>query len=185
MPSRDTGSARRISRAAMLAAAAVVNGYLFFAVPNVELVTATVAVAGLLLGPGYGFAVGVTSYAVFGAFNPLGSSMAIPSLWAAQMLGQGLNGLIFGLMRHKLNASRGQLRIALFASFGLLVTVLYQVLLSLSFYLFAPMENATLLAFLASGILFSLTQISINVLIFALIVPLAASRLRRLPGFDE
>jgi uncharacterized membrane protein len=166
----------------MLAAAAVANGYLFFAVPNFELVTATVAVAGLLLGPGYGFLVGVVTYAIFGAFNPLGSSMAIPSMWVAQMLGQGINGLLFGLLRHKLHASRGQLRIVLFSSMGLLVTIIYQVLLSLSFYIFAPMERTTLIGFLIAGLLFSLTQIAINTLIFALIVPLAASRLQKITG---
>ncbi|MCB2210681.1 ECF transporter S component [bacterium] len=185
MPSLDSQLARRVSRAAMLAAAAVAFGYLFFAIPNVELVTATVAVAGLLLGPGFGFAVGVVAYAVFGALNPLGSSMAIPSMWVAQMLGQGINGLLFGLVRHPLNRSTGQLRIALFALMGLFVTLLYQVILSLSFYLFAPMAETTLIGFLIGGILFSLTQIAINTLIFALVVPLAVSRLRKLPGFAE
>jgi uncharacterized membrane protein len=169
----------------MLAAAGVAIGYLFFAVPNVELVTATVAVAGLLLGPGYGFLVGVVTYAVFGAFNPLGSSMAVPPMWVAQMLGQGINGLLFGMLRHKLNASRGQLRIALFAVMGLLVTLIYQVLLSLSFYIFAPMEERTLIGFLLAGILFSLTQIASNTLIFALIVPLAASRLQKVSTINS
>ena len=169
----------------MLAAAAVVNGYLFFAVPNVELVTATVAVAGLLLGPGYGFAVGVVAYAIFGAFNPLGSSMAVPTMWAAQMLGQGINGLLFGLLRHRLNASQGQSRIAAFASMGLLVTLIYQILLSFSFYIIMPMEGKTMIAFLVTGLVFSLTQIAVNTLIFALVVPVAVHRLRKLPGFDS
>lgn len=179
--SRD--SARRLSRAALLAAAAVANGFLLFAVPNVELVTLTVAVSGLLLGPGWGFGVGVAGAGVFGALNPLGSSLAIPSLWAAQMLGQGLNGLVFGLLRARLASMSGPLRHALFAALGVTITALYQSLLALSFWLFAPAGEETFVAFLLGGLLFSLVHLISNGVIFGVLAPVAHDRLSRLPGF--
>ena len=178
-------STRSLARAAVLAAAVVVNGLLLFAVPNVELVTATVAMAGLLLGPRYGALVGVVGMGLFGAINPIGSSLAMPPLWIAQMLGQGLNGLIFGMVRGRLRQLKGLPRIVVFAAFGLLVTMIYQAFMSLSFWLFAPGGRETFIGVLIGGLVFSLMQLISNTLIFAIVVPAAELHLRRLPALSD
>lgn len=91
--SRARRNASMAARLGMMAATAVASGYLLIAVPNVELVTATVAMAGLMLGPGAGAITGILAMAIFGALNVFG--LPYPPVWIAQMLGQAFTGVLW------------------------------------------------------------------------------------------
>lgn len=175
---------RRGARIALLTATGVTFGFALFAVPNIELITATVAIAGLLLGPVPGFIVGVLTYAIFGALNPLGSSVVFPPLWIAQMLGQGLNGLFFGFLRSILTKIPTASKPFVFGVLGVFTTLIYQVCVNLAFPVSSGVGVKAWWSYLVMGIPMTTTQMISNGLIFALLVPVAWSRITKRFSLD-
>ncbi|MCP4573134.1 MAG: ECF transporter S component [bacterium] len=81
----------------LFAGVAVGVGYLLAGVPNVELMTLVIMLAGATLGAVRGAAVGVVAEAIFSVGSPYG--MAAPPLLAAQLAGMALAGVTGAALR--------------------------------------------------------------------------------------
>jgi len=166
--------------AAVLTALCVVVGYLFLAVPNLELFTATIFISGFLVRTLRGALVGMTAALLFSLFNPYGTPGS--NLLAAQMLSMALTGAVGGMIpRSGLLRMRPRLRVILFAALGLILTLIYDVLTTLSFaWLMAGGDMKKLWATFISGMGFYGLHLAGNTLIFAFVVPVVLQRLHRL-----
>ncbi|MBD3165725.1 hypothetical protein GF324_03945 [bacterium] len=177
----ETARLRRVHdvvRVALFIATAVASGYLLMAVPNVELITTVVALSGLLLGAWRGLLIGGASMLLYGALNAWGP--AYPPLWAMQITGMILTGLVFGLLRNwLLSLARPLTRAFFFGLVGGVMTLLYDILTNLAFPLAARMPMSGVLTTLTAGIPFALVHIGSNVAISAVVLPVVAKRLER------
>jgi len=152
---------RKIALAGLLSSLAVALGYLLIAVPNVELMTLTVFVAGGLLGIRGGTLVGVVSMFIYSVANPMGA--AIPLVTASQVVGMGVigaAGALSPLIRRA--AKRRAVRSLIFAAAGLVLTIMYDFLTNLAL----GFSMGTVIAVLAAGLLFSVIHFVSNTLIF-------------------
>ncbi len=174
---------RRLSRIALFAAVAVAGGYLLVAVPNVELVSATVALSGWLLGSMAGVLTGILAEAIFGALNPYG--FPYPPVWLSQMLGMAFTGFFFGRIRRILATEhiRAKILICLFS--GILVTFVFDLLTNVTFPLAMGVPLKGWWPYLLAGIPFCLIHVTSNALIFSLVLPPAHARLARLMGVTD
>ncbi len=174
--------ARPVAATAILIALAVALGFLLAPVPNVELVTLSVFVSGVLLGPGRGFLVGAVAMALYSGFSPNGSGAAIPPMYVAQVLATGLSGLVGGLTSRFWASTRARapLRSAVVgALLGLLLTALYQSLVMIGLAIAAPEFNQGLFAVLAANAFFSAIHLASNAIVFAVVAPALLSKLTR------
>jgi len=152
---------RKIALAGLLSSLAVALGYLLIAVPNVELMTLTVFVAGGLLGFRGGMLVGVVSMFIYSVANPMGA--AIPLVTASQVAGMGVIGAAGGLAPLIRRAARRRtVRSLIFAGAGLILTIMYDFLTNLAL----GFSMGTVIAVLAAGLLFSIVHFVSNTLIF-------------------
>ena len=162
---------RRALLASLLVSMTVALGFALSGIPNVELMTMTVFVAGYVLGWRLGVAVGAASIAAYSLFNPLGAAM--PPLLAAQMVGFsviGLGGALAGPVIVRL-APRW---LAFFASglTGFVLTVTYDLLTNIGAYVtFMGDESASsLLKFVGTGMLFMLMHVVWNTGLFLVVL---------------
>lgn len=157
---------------AMFAALMVGSGWALAMVPNVEFVTALAFTAGAVLGPKLGMMTGASGMFLFSVTNPIGSGLAFPVLLAAQVISQTIVGLMGGLFSRVNPQLLGRWNFRLLIAIsGLIGTVLYDGLTSISFPLYARAAFNEILAILISGLAFtSIHQVS-NTLIFFLVVP--------------
>ena len=86
-------------RAAIFCALAVGMGFSLMLIPNIELITVIVFIAGLHLGIGWGILVGGTAVFIYSGLNPMGSGLAFPPLFIMQILCMSLAGAIGGMAR--------------------------------------------------------------------------------------
>ena len=152
-------------------------GYLFLLIPNVEMITATVFIAGTVVGPLWGLAVGALSEFIYSFFNPYGAAM--PPLLVAQVLSFGLIGLVGGLFG-QLTFRSLTAKLVLLGLCGLLLTLVFDILTTLSFTLFvAGTDWNKILTTFSVGISFYATHALINTLIFVTIVPIILKAIER------
>ena len=168
---------RKIYISAMLTAVGVILGYLFLSIPNVELVTATVFIAGFFLGPLFGVLVGVVTEFIYSALNPMG--MAAPNLLLAQILGMALAGYAGGKVQQNGWYKKSPLvQIIIFGTAGFLITLLFDVLTTLSFvFILSGGDLNKILSSFFVGMTFYVIHITVNTVIFAVLVPILISRL--------
>ena len=175
---------KKIILASLLTALSVTIGYVFLFIPNVELITATVFVSGFILGPVFGAITGVIAELLFSLFNPYGVPM-LPLL-IAQTLTFGLIGFAGGIYRLTFNSKKSYInKFIIPALYGLVLTLIYDILTSLSYVLFVTDVNfKKIVALFISGIVFYMTHAAVNTLIFATIVPILIIRiLPHLPAY--
>lgn len=113
---------RRIIQTGLFVALVVVLGFLLAEIPNIELMTVTVFLSGVILGPGSGIIVGLLSILIYSFFNPYGPPL--PPLALAQALGFALVGSAGGILRGRLSAE-GKAPYLFSALAGLLLTLIY------------------------------------------------------------
>jgi len=146
-------------------------GMLFVYVPNIEFITFMTFLSAWLFPLRRSlFIVGAGEF-LFSVLNPLGSSLAYPWLFGAQML--ALLSLVAAvrLLRPFLKALQGRAVFPwLLGLTGLLMSVWYDLLTSLSFPLASGFDRGQILASLAAGIPFYAVHILSNVLIFFIIM---------------
>jgi len=170
---------REIARVGLFSALAVAGGYIFLAVPNVEVFTATVFLAGLLLGSRDGMLVGFISQTLFSTLNPLGISP--PPLFVAQVAHRILVGFIGG--RFKYNADESDnvwLRGFRFGALGLLLTWAYDLMTDFSFFLVSGFTLDQIKTTLTLGLPFYLIHGGINTIIFAVVLPFVLKVVERM-----
>ncbi|HOT96433.1 MAG TPA: hypothetical protein PLG50_09000 [bacterium] len=166
--------------AALLVALCVTLGYLFLAIPNLEVFTAAVFASGFLTGPGTGLLIGAFSMLLFSLFNPYGAPT--PPLFIAQIFAIALTGMAGGWMRRSRWLARPSwVQALLFGALGFLLTLFYDVLTTLSFAVLMTGGNARqLVTVFLSGMAFYGIHLLGNTLVFALLLPALLQRLRRI-----
>ena len=127
----------RIALVSIFTALAIVLGYLLAYIPNVELFTLTIFLAGFILGKRDGMIVGFLSSLIFCFFNPFGSYLP---LLAFQLTHYTLTGLIGAFTKDLLN-NRKFLRnnndlytismMIILGTLGATITISFQVFASL------------------------------------------------------
>ncbi len=152
-------------------------GYLFILVPNVEMITATIFIAGLVLGPFHGAIVGLLAELIYSSSNAYGAAM--PPLLLAQIISFALVGWVGGLVgRREIHPL--SLRVFVFGVCGLLLTLFYDVLTTLSFALFNfGFDLKKIVSSFLVGVSFYAVHIFVNTIIFVVVVPVVQSALHR------
>jgi hypothetical protein len=152
---------KKIALAGLLSSLAVALGFLFLAVPNVELMTLVVFVSGGLLGARGGALVGIVSMLIYSVANPMGA--AIPLVTVSQLAGLGIVGAAGAVGPQVRRLFRGRAaRSTAFAVVGVLLTVQYDLLTNLAL----GVSVGGITAVVAAGLLFALVHFISNALIF-------------------
>jgi len=160
---------------ALFAALAAAGGYLLIAVPNVELFTFGLYIAGYALGVARGFSVALIASLLYFGFNPQGG--LYPPLLTAQICGS-LAAPLTGRLRWRINIPARGLRIY-DAVAALLVTLWFDLLTNLAYPLTAGFDSAGVIATLLAGIPFAMLHTSSNLLIFIFMTTPALALLAR------
>jgi uncharacterized membrane protein len=161
---------QKLVLAGILAALCVAMGYLFLFIPNVEMMTASVFLSGIIVGPLWGAAVGFVSESLFSLLNPYGAPTT--PLYIAQVFTFSVIGLTGGLLA-KSFIRVSLVKLILLGACGLLLTLFYDLLTTLSFALFMSGDDMKkLVPIFAAGTLFYLTHSLSNLIIFVTIVPM-------------
>jgi len=107
-------------------ALSIATNYALIGVSNVKVMDLIVFVGGFLFGAVIGSSIGMFSWLIYGAINPIGFH---PQIWLATMLAETVYGLTGAVLRKALGSASldgRRLRLSvLFATMGFLPTVLY------------------------------------------------------------
>jgi len=169
---------RTLVHTALLVALCVAVGYAGAAIPNVELISASVFASGVWVGARRGAAIGALAEALYSGFNPYG--VAPPPLYAAQVLGFTLIGATGGFAAPVVRRGRWGSQIAVASSLGFVLTLVYDVLTNLAVWV-TVRESSSWMAILAGGLSFPfpLAHALGNTLGFGVVVPAVTRALRR------
>lgn len=178
---------KRLVFIALFAATIVTLGLLFLTIPNVELVTLTCFLSGYLLGTRDGIAAAIVGEGLYSFLNPMGA--AAPPLFIAQVFAMSLTAFVGSLVaRHSFlfynqfshrKGKNSSLKISFsFGILGLILTLLFDVLTTASFLLFAGLSAKKFIASLLFGMHFYILHIGFNTIIFAVVLPIIIPRLR-------
>jgi hypothetical protein len=162
----------KLVRASIFTALAIGLGFSLLMVPNVELITVIVFLAGLTLGVRYGILVGGTAELIFTILNPFGSGLVFPPLLISQVLSMIIIGTAGGLMR-SLFFKRGfsKNNIVGLAFTGFILTLIFDSLTTLSYPLTAGFDWPQTIGIYITGIGFTLLHQLSNAIIFAIGIP--------------
>ncbi len=166
---------RRITLTAGFIALGVAVGYPLASVP-VELISATMFIAGFVLGSWNGALVGMMTMFFYSSLSPFG--MAAPPVLFAQMVGMALAGAAGALVRRRDFSRVCWQNAGLLAVLGGAVTLVFDVLTTLASTLIVAVDFR---AMLLMGAFFYLTHLISNGLIFGGILPLLFRELSRHP----
>ena len=150
-------------RIGVWSAAVVAIGYSLVLIPNVEGVTFCIAMAGAVLGWRAGVAVGIIGEGLFSMFNPWGPPG--PLLLLAQMLGMAAAGGVAGIIAAALSG-KGLLTRFWWCVFGVLFSLWFDLLTTLTMPLLAGMEGISLAVIFAAQLPFSAVKVLCNLLLF-------------------
>jgi uncharacterized membrane protein len=161
---------RELIQTALLIALCVAVGYLMAGVPNVELISAAIFTAGLLVGVRRGALVGAVAEALYAGFNPYGVSA--PPLLAAQILGMTLIGCTGGALRGIWLHLEWRLQSAVAGVAGFVLTLVFDVLTNSAVYV-SLRETTSWAAVVVGGVTFPFPFAHAlgNTLAFALVAP--------------
>lgn len=156
---------RRTVRIALVAALAAALGFLFAPLPNVELFTFSLFVGGSLLGLAGGAAAALLAVALYYGLNPYGSSLALPLLFAAQLLAGLAIAALGALYARLLPSGRGApwLRRLALLPFALVAALALPGLPSLAYALLA---GGAWEGWAALGLLMTAGSLVVNLLVF-------------------
>ncbi len=160
---------------ALFAAVAAAGGYLLIAIPNVEIFTLILFLAGWGLGLGNGMAAAVVAAILYFGFNPQGGFF--PPLLVAQILG-AIAAPTAGSLIRRIHLSKKVFRIFLILS-AIIITLWFDILTNLAFPLTAGFDMRGIIATLIAGIPFALIHIGSNAVIFAILAPPLIELLKR------
>jgi len=162
----------KLVRASIFTALAIGLGFSLLMVPNVELISVIVFLAGLTLGIRWGILVGGTAELIFSVLNPFGSGLVFPPLLLSQVVSMIIIGVAGGLLRplfFKKDFSKRS--IAGLAITGFLLTFVFDSLTTLSYPISVGFDLPQTIGIYISGIGFTfLHQIS-NAIVFAIGLP--------------
>lgn len=163
-PSAD--STRQVALGGILAALAVALNHALALVPNVELTSLTIFLAGWILGPPMGAAVGAASALAFSLTNPLGRPSVL--MLGAQLVGYACWGGVGGLARGRAPGP------VVMGAIGLLGTLGFQLLMQ---YPIAVAMGTSLKAAMVMGAPFVAAHMASNTVVFVVLGAPLATRL--------
>jgi len=159
-------------RAAIFSAVAIGMGFSLMLMPNIELITVVVFLSGLYLGIWWGGLVGMTSMAIYSGMNPMGSGLSFPPLFAMQIIGMSLTGIIGGLVRPFFFVKQFNVfLISSLAILGFTVTLIYDMLTLIAYPIAAGLGFSGILAALIKGLGFTLLHEISNAIVFVVSIP--------------
>jgi len=159
-------------RASIFSALAIGLGFSLLMIPNIELITVIVFLAGLTLGKKWGIIVGGTSEMIFSSLNPFGSGLMFPPLLVSQVISMLLIGLAGGLLRPLFYKKVYSNKMIIILSFcGFILTFLFDSLTSLSYPVSMGFDFAQTFGIYIAGIGFTLMHQISNAIIFPIVVP--------------
>ena len=154
-------------------------GYLLAGVPNVELMTLVIALAGAVLGMRKGFLAGVLAAAIYSLGSPYG--LPHPLLLLAQTCGLGMAGVFGRLGAQRIGSvlvPRGRVRtLILAAATGFTATLVYDVFTNLAIIGAFDLSAGVVLA---GAVPFFLIHAGVNTAIFTIMLPVLLPRLSHL-----
>lgn len=153
----------------MFIALGVTLGYSLSTVPNIELVTATIFIAGYMTGWKYGAVIGFVTESIYAAVNPFG--IASPPLFASMVLAMVITGISGGIFS-RISASRPAVRHVQTGIAGAALSLNFAIMTTLGYVLFMGLSADQFLPSFLTGIGFYLTHIISNFIIFLVIVPM-------------
>lgn len=166
---------------ALFIAISVVLGKALEMVPNVELISFSVWMSTYVLERKYSTVVGIFSFSLHSILSPYG--VAPLPLLISQALGGGLIGFFGGwIVRSKKTSFSSALpydRCLSYLAFGLVITLVYDVLTNLGGFVSFSENSSTLLIYLLAGLTFGLIHIVSNGIIFMVLTPLAKQTIDR------
>ena len=159
-------------KAAIFSAVAIGMGFSLMLIPNIELITVVVFLSGLYLGIWWGGLVGMTSIAIYSGMNPMGSGLSFPPLFAMQIIGMSLTGIIGGLVRPFFFVKQFNVfLISSLAILGFTVTLIYDLLTLIAYPIAAGLGFSGMLAALIKGLGFTLLHEISNAIVFVISIP--------------
>ena len=159
-------------KAAVFSAVAIGMGFSLMLIPNIELITVVVFLSGLYLGIWWGGLVGMTSMAIYSGMNPMGSGLSFPPLFAMQIIGMSLTGIIGGLVRPFFFVKQFNVfLISSLAILGFTVTLIYDMLTLIAYPIAAGLGFSGILAALIKGLGFTLLHEISNAIVFVISIP--------------
>jgi len=170
---------RDLALSATFVALAVALGFSLVHVPNVELVTLVIFMAGYILGSKSGFIVGIISMGLFTTLNPMGAPVLPVAL--AQVGGMAAIGAVGGAIQPWLDREFTWAKMALC---GLACTLFYDIVTNIAMAISFGMA-AKLLAVLLAGMMFSIIHMLSNLIIFTVIGPLIYKIRPRWTALDD
>lgn len=122
----------KIAVIAVFCAVSIGTDYALFSLWNVKLMDFIVFVGGFCFGPVVGVSVGVISWTVYGTLNPQG--FVLPVLLAT-MFSETIYGIAGGILRKRLTGLKEEAWRAsvFFASVGVLLTLIYDIITNVVF----------------------------------------------------
>ena len=159
-------------KAAIFSAVAIGMGFSLILIPNIELITVVVFLSGLYIGIWWGGLVGMTSMAIYSGMNPMGSGLSFPPLFAMQIIGMSLTGIIGGLVRPFFFVKQFNVfLISSLAILGFTVTLIYDMLTLIAYPIAAGLGFSGMLAALIKGLGFTLLHEISNAIVFVVSIP--------------
>jgi hypothetical protein len=166
---------RKIAETGIFLALFLGLAYAFSYIPNLEFASAIAFLAGLLLGWKRGLFVAIIGESIFSIANPFGSSLAFPTLLVAQLLAFGIIAISGSLSRSYISAAVKNKPLIIPVALGLtglLLTLIYNVLTTVSYALPSGFNTEQTIALIISGIPFYLIHLISNTLTFSLLITL-------------
>ena len=165
-------SPSNLVKAATFCAVAIGMGFSLILIPNIELITVVVFLSGFYLGIRGGGVVGMTSMAIYSGMNPMGSGLSFPPLFAMQIIGMSLTGIIGGLVRPFFFVKQFNVfLISSLAILGFTVTLIYDMLTLIAYPIAAGLGFSGMLAALIKGLGFTLLHEISNAIVFVVSIP--------------
>ena len=157
--------------------------YALVGVTNVKPMDFIVFIGGFLFGPLTGSLIGVFSWSIYGALNPLGFE---PRIWLATMFAESMYGIAGGLLGRALGttdlSSQRPRLIVLFASMGFLPTFLYDLATNI---VYASVFNVSIITAIFMGAPFAVLHEVANFIMFGVLsVPIIAALGKVMKGWQ-
>lgn len=166
---------RKIAETGIFLALFLGLAYAFSYIPNIEYITVIAFLSGLMLGWKRGLFVALIGEAVFSIANPFGSSLAFPTLLAAQLISFGvfaITGAAYRRFVPRMVAAKPGLSAFVFGITGLFLTVFYNVMTTIFYAIPSGFTFEQTIASIVSGVPFYVINMVANTINFSVLITL-------------
>lgn len=158
----------KIALLAILTALGPALSISFIWFPYIELMTLTIFLSGVILGPLYGSILAILSTSLYEIIASLIVGPALP-VYPFKLIAFSLVALAGALMGYKTNFSTSFFWRLFFGALGGLLTLSYDLIVSLGMFFFLGTEFGSYFAFLFGGLPVTAIRVATNTLLFAFV----------------